>query len=214
MRANELECPSTTFGVFKRTALEVLFFRSLFTNESVDFREGPKVSYWSPKWIWLGMLVFHWSFLIILTRHLRFFTEPVPLFVHIIENIDGFFEITVPTLYITDVIILAVLTYLVLRRIFISRIQSMLFAADFFAFFLILSVVLSGVLMRIFFRVDLVSVKELAIGLLRFHPVVPEGIGLLFYIHLLCVCVLIAYFPFSKLMYRCLSQTHPKFNKH
>jgi hypothetical protein len=42
-------------------------------------------------------------------------------------------------------------------------------------------------------------VKELAMGLVTFHPHVPDGIGIRFYIHLFLVCVLIAYFPFSKL---------------
>jgi nitrate reductase gamma subunit len=46
-----------------------------------------------------------------------------------------------------------------------------------------------------------VSVKELTMGLATFHPVVPEGIGSLFYIHLFLVSVLFAYFPFSKLVH-------------
>ncbi len=30
---------------------------------------------------------------------------------------------------------------------------------------------------------------------------VPDGVGVLFYVHLFFVCVLITYFPFSKLMH-------------
>ena len=55
--------------------------------------------------------------------------------------------------------------------------------------------------MRHIWKVDLISVKELAMGLVSFHPVVPEGVGLPFYIHIFLVSVLIAYFPFSKLMH-------------
>jgi hypothetical protein len=55
--------------------------------------------------------------------------------------------------------------------------------------------------MRYFTRVDVVAVKELALGLFTFNPTVPEGISILFYIHLFLVCVLISYFPFSKLMH-------------
>jgi len=51
------------------------------------------------------------------------------------------------------------------------------------------------------FSTDIVRVKELAQGLFSFHPTVPEGIGTIFYIHLFLVCVLLAYFPFSKLMH-------------
>ena len=51
------------------------------------------------------------------------------------------------------------------------------------------------------FSVDIVRVKALAIGLFSFHPSVPEGIGTIFFVHLFLVCVLIAYFPFSKLVH-------------
>ena len=55
--------------------------------------------------------------------------------------------------------------------------------------------------MRYFTKTDLSAVKQLAMGIISFHPVMPEGIGLMFYIHLFLVCVLLVYFPFSKLMH-------------
>jgi nitrate reductase gamma subunit len=55
--------------------------------------------------------------------------------------------------------------------------------------------------MRYFIRVDITSVKELVIGLVSLHPTIPKGIGVIFYIHLFLLSVLIAYFPFSKLMH-------------
>ena len=55
--------------------------------------------------------------------------------------------------------------------------------------------------MRYFTKVDIVSIKELAMGLFSFQPVVPEGIGIMFFIHLFLVCVLLIYFPFSKLLH-------------
>ena len=201
IKANGLESPYTTLGVIKRMALEVLFFRSLFRNTGVELKDGPKVIYWSAKWLWLAGLAFHWAFLIIITRHLRFFTEPVPLFVHLIEMIDGVFKIGVPELYLTDVVIVAALTYLFLRRVFVPKIRYISLPADYFPLLLILSIVISGALIRHFFKVDLISVKELAIGLLTLHPVMPAGIGLLFYVHLFLVSVLLAYLPFSKLMH-------------
>lgn len=203
IKANDLENPYTTFGVIKRMALEVLFFRSLFRNTSAELKDGPKIVYWSAKWLWLAGLAFHWSFLIIVTRHLRFFTEPIPFFVQLIENIDGAFEIGVPTLFLTDLVILAALTHLFCRRVLVLRIRYISLPADYFPLLLLLGIVFTGVLMRSFeaFKVDLIKVKELAIGLLSFHPVIPEGIGFLFYVHLFFVCVLLVYFPFSKLMH-------------
>jgi nitrate reductase gamma subunit len=73
--------------------------------------------------------------------------------------------------------------------------------ADYFPLFLILTLGTSGILMRYLIRVDITAVKELAMGLFTFSPVSPEGIGVIFYIHLFSLCVLIAYFPFSKLMH-------------
>jgi nitrate reductase gamma subunit len=55
--------------------------------------------------------------------------------------------------------------------------------------------------MRVFFKVDIIGVKELAIGMLTLHPTIPEGVGLPFYIHLFLASILLAYFPFSKLMH-------------
>jgi nitrate reductase gamma subunit len=55
--------------------------------------------------------------------------------------------------------------------------------------------------MRYLLRVDIISIKALTMGLVTFHPVVPEGIAPIFYIHLFLVSTLFAYFPFSKLMH-------------
>jgi len=92
-------------------------------------------------------------------------------------------------------------TYLFLRRVFIPQVRYISLAADYFPLFLIIGVGLSGLLMRHFFKVDIFKVKELAMGLVSFHPLIPEGIGIPFYIHLFLVSVLLAYFPFSKLMH-------------
>ncbi|MDY7031182.1 MAG: sulfate reduction electron transfer complex DsrMKJOP subunit DsrM [Thermodesulfobacteriota bacterium] len=201
IKSNNLESPYNTFGVIGRMALEVLFFRSLFRNTRAELRDGPRVVYGGTKWLWLAGLVFHWSFLLIILRHLRFFTEPVPIFVNLLEGMDGLFELGVPTLYMTDIAIVLAVTYLFLRRVVIPQIRYISIAADYFPLFLILGVALSGVLMRHFFKVDILKVKELATGLFTFHPVVPDGIGVSFYIHLFLVSALLIYFPFSKLMH-------------
>jgi len=201
IKSNNIESPHNTMGVIVRMALEVLLFRSLFRNTKVELRNDPRLVYGGAKWLWLAGLAFHWSFLVILIRHLRFFTEPVPRLVDIFARIDGIFEIGVPALYISGLIMLVSVTYLFLRRVFIPQVRYISLAADYFPLFLILGVALSGLLMRHFFKVDILKVKELATGLVSFHPVVPGGIGIPFYIHLFLVSVLLAYFPFSKLMH-------------
>ena len=201
IKGNNLENPYNTLGVIVRMALEVLLFRSLFRNTSAELRNGPRVVYGGTKWLWLGGLAFHWSFLFILIRHLRFFTEPIPFFANMFVSVDGLFETGVPTLYMTDITILLAVTYLFLRRVVIPQIRYISLAADYLPLFLVLGVALSGVLMRHFYKVDILKVKELATGLFSFHPVIPNGIGLPFYIHLFLVSTLLAYFPFSKLMH-------------
>ncbi|MBI4688685.1 MAG: respiratory nitrate reductase subunit gamma [Nitrospirae bacterium] len=61
----------------------------------------------------------------------------------------------------------------------------------------------SGVLMRYFYKVHIVGVKILTMGLISFNPdpKILNEIGTIFYVHLFLISVLLAYFPFSKLMH-------------
>jgi nitrate reductase gamma subunit len=201
VKHNRLDNPFTTGEVIIRMLLEVFLFRSLFRNTKVDLREGPILRYGSAKWLWLGALAFHYSFLTILVRHLRFFTEPIPFFVKWAETLDGILQVGVPTLYQTDMVILAAVAYLFLRRVFVPQLRYISLANDYFPLFLIVAIAVSGILMRYFFKTNIVGVKELTMGLVTFSPKIPEGIGVIFYIHLFLVSILFAYFPFSKLMH-------------
>jgi len=201
IKQNAIDNPSTAFGVIIRMAFEVLLFRSLFRNTKAELREGPKLSYGSTKWLWLGGLAFHWTFLIILTRHLRLFFEPVPAFVKVLESLDGFFQVAAPVLYLTDIVFLGAVTFLFLRRVIIPQVRYISLAADYFPLFLIFSIGFTGILMRYFFKTDVVGIKQLTMGLITFSPVVPKDIGIIFYIHLFLVSALFAYFPMSKLMH-------------
>ena len=201
IKQNKIDNPFTTGGVIIRMALEILFFRSLFRNTRMALNEGPKVSYVWEKWLWLAALAFHYSFLTVLIRHLRFFLEPVPVCLQWLEKIDGFFQIGLPGLFISGAVLLAAVTFLFLRRIYLPQMRYISLAADFFPLFLIISIAITGILMRYFTKVDVVGIKELAMGLASFHPAIPEGIGAIFYIHLFLVSILFIYFPFSKLMH-------------
>jgi len=203
----KLDNPEDTKHVVGRMALEVLAFRSLFRNTRTEMRkdpadpEGARLIYWSYKWLWLGAIAFHYAFLVVIIRHLRFFTEPVPGFIHLLDNVDGFFQFFVPVVYISGVVLLVAAGYLLLRRLIRPELRYISLAADYFPLFLILSIAITGILMRYFVKVDIVAVKELALGLATLKPKVVPGIGVIFYMHLFLVCVLIAYFPFSKLMH-------------
>jgi len=202
IKESKIENPSTAFGAFVRMVFEVLLFRSLFRNTRTELHSGPRLAYASSKWLWIAALAFHYSFLVILLRHLRLFTEPVLLPITWLESLDSFFQVTLwgaPLLYISNVVLLLAIVYLFLRRVFIPTLRYISLPGDYFPLFLILGIGITGVLMRYFFKVDVVGIKELTMGLVTFAPKVPEGISVFFYIHLFLVSALLAYFPFSKL---------------
>ena len=197
----KLDSPFTTRATIGRMLLEVLLFRSLFRNTKAELRDGPRLVYGEEKWLWLAAMAFHWSFLIVFLRHLRFFMEPVPVWVETLQSLDGFFQIGAPTLLWTGVILLAALLYLLARRIFDMQVRYISLFTDYFALFLLLGLTISGILMRYFTKVDIIAIKQLGVGLVTLSPVVPASIGPLFFIHLFMLTTLIAYFPFSKLMH-------------
>jgi [DsrC]-trisulfide reductase subunit M len=201
IKTSPLDNPSSTLGVIGRMALEVLLFRSLFRNTKAELREDQRVVYGSDKWLWLAGLAFHWSFLLVVIRHYRFFLEPVPALVGFAETLDSIFQVGLPVVYATDVVLVVSLTYLVARRLWISQVRYISLPADYFPLFLIFGIALSGICMRYFSKTDIVEIKALSAGLLTFQPAIPEAAGVVFYIHLFLVCVLLAYFPFSKLMH-------------
>lgn len=233
-----IDNPSDTKGVWVRMFFEVLLFRSLFRNTRLEFREGSKIGYEWEKWLWLFALGFHYSFLVVVLRHLRFFTDPVPQVIIWLEWVDSFLEagfvpvmglevvdyilgtglvpaegIGVPEMLISGFVLMGAVTLLLLRRLLSSQTRYISLPTDYFPLFLILGIGTTGILMRYtgmllyrligidFLSVDIVKVKELAMGLFSFSPTVPEGIGTIFFIHLFLVSTLIAYFPFSKLVH-------------
>ena len=199
IRGGGMESPYTRWDLIKRMALEVLFFRSLLRNDRVEIADRGRLVFSANRYLWFGGLIFHWSFFFIVLRHLRFFLEPVPAVVLILEKADALFDVAIPTILITDFAILASLTYLFARRVIYPQIKYISLISDYFPLLLVFSIVITGVLMRHFYRTDLFEIKRLAMGLVNFHPVSVQGIGILFHVHLFLVCVLFAYLPFSKL---------------
>jgi len=205
-----LDNPFTKGQVVLRMILEICCFRSLFRNTRMSLEEGSKLTYKWEIWLWVAALGFHYSFLVVILRHLRLFTEPVPLPIQLLENVDSFFRFEIlynniqfglPGVFLSGLVLLAAVTYLFARRLYIPQVRYISLPADFFPLFLIMGIALSGVLMRYFAQIDVTAAKELTMGRVTFHPVVPEGIGGIFYVHLFFVSVLLMYFPFSKLMH-------------
>ena len=201
IKQNKIDNPSSSCGVMTRMFFEVLLFRSLFRNMKAEMHEGPKITYGSDKWLWLGGLAFHWSMLIILIRHLRFFIWSVPAPIQMVESLDSFLQIGLPLFYITDAIFLGAVAYLLVRRFLNAKVKYVSLAADYFPLFLLLGIGTTGVLMRYLLRVDIVSVKKFTMSLVALNPTVVPGISTIFYVHLFLISTLFAYFPWSKLVH-------------
>ena len=203
IKRDKLEAPVKTSEVVARMFLEIVLFRSLWRNTKADVLDGPKLTYESSRWLWLFGIIFHYSFLVIVLRHMRMFLEPVPFLVGTLEFADGILQIGAPTMYMTDAAIILGLLLLFGRRLINRQVRYISLANDYFPLYLIFSIALTGILMRFFLRdgIDVVAIKTLAVGLVTFQPTISGNIGAIFYTHLFLVCCLLAYFPFSKLMH-------------
>jgi nitrate reductase gamma subunit len=202
IKNQEFESPSGTFGVLGRMFLEVLFFRSLFRNHRVELiPDKEKVNYIGTKYLWAAAMAFHWSMLVIVLRHFRFFVEPVPRWVEVLQSVDGFFQVGVPVIFATSALFVVALCYLLLRRLADGKVRYISLPSDYFALYLLLGIGLSGLLIRHLEKVDIVRVKAAIAGWTSLQPMVPEGVGVLYFVHVFLVSTLLVYFPFSKLLH-------------
>jgi len=203
IKHNRLEAPDTTAEVVARMLLEIFTFRSLFRNTKSEIHEGPRITYESSKWLWLFGIIFHYSFLIVVIRHMRLFLNPVPEVVAFLDWADSMFEIGVPSMYMTTAGLIAGAALLFSRRLVNRHVRYISLVNDYFPLVLIFAIGVTGALMRHFLRdgIDIVAIKQLAVGLVTFSPVINGEIGAIFYIHVFLVATLLVYFPFSKLMH-------------
>ncbi len=212
IESSPIDNPTTKAGVVVRMILEIALFRSLFRNLKFKRERDGKLSYTWELWLWLGALAFHWAFLVTVVRHMRFFTvnETVQSMVRVAEFFDSFFrvefytdafQVGLPGIYMSGIVLLAAAVYLLLRRILLAQVRYVSLAADFFPLFLIIGIAISGIMMRYVAKVDIVGIKAFTMGLVTLNPTIPEGVGATFYVHLFFVSVLLVYFPFSKLMH-------------
>jgi nitrate reductase gamma subunit len=209
IKPNQIDNPFTPGATAVRMFLEIVCFRSLFRNTRNAIREGKLTHEWEI-WLWVAALAFHYSFLTVIVRHLRLFTEPVPFLIQLVETVDSFFRFEIltdavqfglPAVFMSGLVLLAAVTFLFIRRILAPHVRYISLAADYFPLILIFAIALSGILMRYFSKVHIQAVKELTMGLVTLQPTIPEGVAPIFYVHLFLVSVLLMYFPFSKLMH-------------
>lgn len=167
--------PVTRGGVVVRLAREVVLFESLFKAN---------------KWIWLFGWIFHAALLLVVLRHLRYFTEPVWSWVALMQPLG---------LY-AGFAMVAGLLGLWARRILVPRIRYISAPSDHLMLALIVGIGVSGLAMKYVARTDIVALKAFFLGLIYFdwQPIPADPVLLL---HLALVAVLMIIFPVSKLLH-------------
>ncbi len=167
--------PTSVGGVVLRMAREVVLFESLFK---------------ASKWTWIFGWLFHFGLLLVLLTHLRYFTEPVWWWVALIAPYGRY----------AGMMMLFGLAGLLARRLLVDRVRYISAPSDFLMLIFLMAIALSGLAMRYVWHIDIIALKQFALGLPAFEfNSLPAGLMLL--LHLLLVVVLLLVFPFSKLLH-------------
>ena len=167
--------PTTMQGVVGRMFRETVLFESLFK---------------ASKWTWMFGWVFHFSMLIVMIRHLRYFSDPVWAWVAIISPFGVY----------AGWAMLFGLSGLWGRRFLVDRVRYISSPSDHLMLMLLLAIVMTGLLMKYAWHTDIVAVKAFFLGLLSFD-FAPLPADPLLLVHLGLVAVLMAVFPISKLLH-------------
>lgn len=170
-----MPAPRTETGVVMRMFREVAFFESLFRSN---------------KWIWLFGVMFHFGMLLVLLRHLRYFTEPVWFWVNWVQPFGKYAAFAM----------LAGLLGLWARRFLVARVRYISTPSDHLMLALLVGIAMTGIGMSFLVHTDIISVKAFFLGLMRFSPQPLPGDPLLL-VHLGLVATLMIIFPISKLLH-------------
>lgn len=166
--------PKSRTGVVVRLFLELITFRSLArANRST----------------WLASLALHYGLLWLLIVHLRFVFDALPLFLLPFIRFSGW----------AAALMLVGLIVLLLRRLMIDRLRYISSPSDYLHLILLIAIVISGLMLKRIWPVNLHEVGEFLQGSLVFSwASLPDSTGLV--LHLLLVLVLLLIFPISKLV--------------
>ena len=175
LRIPTTPAPITESGVVVRMFFEVTLFRSLFKSN---------------KWIWIFGWLFHAALLLVLLRHLRYFTDPVWSWVALVQPLGAY----------AAFVMIAGLAGLWARRFLVDRVRYISSPSDHLMLALLIAIGLSGLGMKYVAATDIVAVKAFFLGLMYFDWQPMPGDPLLI-LHLVLVAALMIIFPFSKLLH-------------
>lgn len=167
--------PTTQTGVVLRMFREVVFFESLFKGT---------------KWTWVFSWVFHFSLLLVLLRHGRYFMDPVPWPLQLVQPFGMY----------AGFAMVAGLLGLWARRFLVDRVRYITGPSDHLMLALLVLIGISGLGMKFVAHTDIVGVKMFFQGLMTFSWNPLPGDFLLL-VHLFLVAMLMIIFPYSKLLH-------------
>jgi nitrate reductase gamma subunit len=167
--------PTTQSGVVFRMAREVVLFESLFRGN---------------KWTWIFGWMFHFGLFLVTLRHLRYFLDPVPLPIQLIQPFGIY----------AGFAMVAGLAGLWARRFLVDRVRYISAPSDHLILALLILIGASGLMMSFVVHTDVVAVKTFFLGLMTFNVQPLPGDPLLL-LHLLLVAGLMIIFPYSKLLH-------------
>ena len=180
IKHSQLDCPANNWQVIARMALEILTFRSLFRNTRMRLKEGTKLSYQLEIFLWVGALGLPLRFFGSHHSTPAIFYRTGAVFRHTGGKRGQFLstwkllypniQFGLPGVYISGLVLLAAVTYLFTRRLFIRQVRYISLASDYFPLFLIFGIALTGILMRYFIKIDVTAAKELTMGLVTLSP--------------------------------------------
>lgn len=170
-----MPAPLTRRGVAVRMAREVVLFESLFKSN---------------KWTWAFGWIFHAGLLLVVLRHLRYFTDPVWSWVALIQPFGIY----------AGFAMLAGLGGLWLRRVVVARVRYISAPSDHLMLALLIAIAASGLAMKYVAHTDIIAVKAFFLGLIWFdwQPLPGDPVLL---VHLTLVAALMIIFPISKLLH-------------
>lgn len=156
--------PATVF----RAAADILFLTRLFrTNRP----------------LWAGEIIFHVTFILVLVRHARYFLFPVP------EWIVHFQPVGIYAGYLLALS----LVYILIVKCAVER-KQYFSSYNFFLLLLLLTISLTGFILKLFTPADIVEIKYFVLSTFTFSPAAaPKSV--LFAVHFIVSFVLLASLP-------------------
>jgi nitrate reductase gamma subunit len=177
--------PPSAVGVARRLAGEAFLFRSLFGAD---------------RQLWVASWLFHLSLLFLAIGHFTGLVAPGFTRTTLGLTEGQFHSLAQITGGLFGVLAIGSLLYLFFRRFALEPLRYISTFSDYFALVLLLLIIATGNHMRFITELDLAQARLFVSGLLTLHPVAPPP-SPAFVAHLLLVCALLVYLPFSKLVH-------------